>query len=90
MENGAAEKRFDAYPQRQSVTESININSLADHHIWSTIKTLPATLPEPKFRVSRANSLQHSDCNLRPRILEPGVTEGVSESDLDLTKGGGV
>ena len=34
---------FDAYPQRQFVTESININSLADHHIWSTIKTLPAT-----------------------------------------------
>jgi hypothetical protein len=22
-------------------------NSLADHPIWSTIKTLPATLPEP-------------------------------------------
>ena len=39
--------RFDAYPQRQFVTESTNINSLADHHIWSTIKTLPATLPEP-------------------------------------------
>jgi hypothetical protein len=29
------------------VTESIYINNLADHHIWSTIKTLPATLPEP-------------------------------------------
>ena len=40
---------FDAYTQRQFVTESININSLADHHIWSTIKTLPATLPEPSF-----------------------------------------
>ena len=39
---------FDAYPQRQFVTESININSLTDHHIWSTIKTLPATLPEPR------------------------------------------
>jgi len=25
--------RFDAYPQRQFVTESININSLAYHHI---------------------------------------------------------
>ena len=71
------------------MTESININSLTDHHIWSTIKTLPATLPEPKFRVSRANALQHSDWNLRPRILEPGVTEGVSESDLDLIRGGG-
>ena len=64
---------FDAYPQRQSVTESININSLTDHHIWSTIKTLPATLPEPKFRVSRANSLQHSNWNLRPRISNRGL-----------------
>jgi hypothetical protein len=47
LENGALGKKFDAYPQRQSVTESININSLTDHHTWSTIKTLPATLPEP-------------------------------------------
>jgi hypothetical protein len=43
--------RFDAYPQRQFVTESININSLADRHTWSTIKTLPATLPEPSFKI---------------------------------------
>ena len=49
LENGALGKKFDAYPQRQSVTESININSLAYHHTWSTIKTLPATLPEPSF-----------------------------------------
>ena len=41
---------FDAYTKRQFVTESTNINSLADHHIWSTIKTLPATLPEPSSR----------------------------------------
>jgi hypothetical protein len=47
-ENGALGKKFDAYPKRQFVTESININSLTDHHIWSTIKTLPATLPEPR------------------------------------------
>jgi len=33
------------------MTESININSLADHSIWSTIKTLPATLPEPSSKV---------------------------------------
>ena len=33
------------------MTESININSLAYHHIWSTIKNLPATLPEPSFKV---------------------------------------
>jgi hypothetical protein len=50
-ENGALEMRFDAYPQRQFVTESININSLAYRHIWSTIKTLPATLPEPSSKV---------------------------------------
>ena len=31
------------------MTESTNINSLADLHVWSTIKTLPATLPEPSF-----------------------------------------
>ena len=42
---------FDAYPQRQFMTESINNNRLADHHIWSTIKTLPATLPEPSSKV---------------------------------------
>jgi hypothetical protein len=44
--NGALGKKFDAYPQRQSVTESSYNNSLACHRIWSTIKTLPATLPE--------------------------------------------
>ncbi len=36
-----------AYPERQFVTESININCLADHSIWSTIKNLPPTLPAP-------------------------------------------
>ena len=44
---GALEKRFDAFSQHQQVTESSYNNSLADHYIWSTIKTLPATLPEP-------------------------------------------
>jgi hypothetical protein len=43
--------RFDAYLKRQFVTESININSLAGKAYWSTIKTLPATLPEPSFEV---------------------------------------
>ena len=73
IENWSGVRGFDAYPQRQSVTESININSLADHHIWSTIKTLPATLPEPaEVRVSRAKPLQQSDWNLRPRISTGG------------------
>ena len=56
------------------MTESININSLADHHIWSTIKTLPATLPEP------------SSMDRGPRT---GVTGTVSLSDLDFCKGVG-
>ena len=43
---GAGEEGFEAYTQRQFVTESNNINSLEDHHIWSTINTLRATLPE--------------------------------------------
>ena len=51
LENGALGKKFDAYPQRQSVTESSYNNSLAYHRIWSTIKTLPATLPEPSSEV---------------------------------------
>ena len=46
MEIGAGEAGFEAYTQRQFVTESTNINSLADHHIWSTIKILP----EPSFK----------------------------------------
>ena len=45
---GAGEEWFDALPKRQSITESSYINSLADHYMWSTIKTLPATLPEPR------------------------------------------
>jgi hypothetical protein len=46
--NWSGVRGFEALPKRQLVTESININSLADRHIWSTIKTLPATLPEPR------------------------------------------
>ena len=50
MKIGAGEAGFEAYTQRQLVTEFTNINSLADHYIRSTIKTLPATLPEPVSR----------------------------------------
>jgi len=38
---------FEAYPKSHSATVSNYINSLADYKGWSTIKTLPATLPEP-------------------------------------------
>ena len=73
--DGALDKKFDAFPTRQSVTESSYNNSLADHHLWSTIKTLPATLPEP--------------CSM-DRGPRTGVTEGVSLSDLEFVGGGGV
>ena len=65
---------FDAYPKRQFVTESININSLAYHLIWSTIKTLPATLPELSFKVQGSSA---------------GVTGAVCQSDLDVCWGWG-
>ena len=42
--------------------------------MWSTIKTLPATLPEP------------SSMDRGPRN---GVTEAVCSSDLDFVEGGG-
>ena len=70
-----AREEVRGYLKRQFVTESININSLADHHIWSTIKTLPATLPEP------------SSMDRGPRT---GVTGAVSQTDLDVRLGVGV
>ncbi len=54
------------------MTESININSLADHHLCLTIKTLPATLPEPSFKV---------------RISSAGFSRAVSASDLGACQG---
>ena len=66
---------FEALPKHQFMTESTNINSLADHYIWSTIKTLPATLPEP------------SSMDRGPRTR---VTGTVSLSDLYVCKGVGV
>ena len=57
------------------MTESININSLTDHHIWSTIKTLPATLPELRTK------------DRGPRT---GVTGAVSLSALGFIEGVGL
>ena len=74
MEIGAGEEGFEAYTQRQFATESTNINSLADHHIWSTIKTLPATLPEPSFKDG---------------VSSAGVTGAVCQSDLNIGHGVG-
>jgi hypothetical protein len=88
--NGALDKKFDAYPQRQFVTESSYNNSLADHHTWSTIKTLPATLPElrttdrgPRTGVTSALSyfktpysklLPRKHANTNPKISVSGTT----------------
>ena len=71
--NGAAEKRVGAFSRHDSVTESHYINNLADHYKWSTIKTLLATLPEPRTM------------DPRPRT---GIT-GVSLSGLDFIEGVG-
>ena len=86
MENGALGKKFDAYPQRQFVTESININSLTDHHIWSTIKTLPATLPEPR-PVVRGPSFEGQG----PRLTDhgPGLLWAFLNQIWTLLKGVG-
>jgi hypothetical protein len=90
MKYGALEMRFDAYPQRQFVTESININSLADRHIWSTIKTLPATLPEPRSVVrgpsfeAQGPSFTDNGPAVSDRGPRTGVTEAVCQPDLDV------
>ena len=47
MISGAPGMWFEAYPKSHFATVSNYINSLADYKGWSTIKTLPATLPEP-------------------------------------------
>ena len=87
---GALGKKLNAYLMRQFVTESIYINSLADHHIWSTIKTLPAILPEPKLRGPRCQRPYPSTTVLWPRAFDIGATEGIFQSDLDLIKGVGL
>ena len=79
--------RFDAYLKRQFVTESTYINSLADHHIWSTIQTLPATLPEPSVKVrgssfeAQGPSFTDDGPAVSDRGPRTGVTGAVSASD---------
>ena len=69
LKNGAGEGRFDASHKRHPVTETSYINRLANRPYRSTVKTLPATLPEP------------SSMDRGPRT---GVTGAVSLSDLDV------
>ena len=68
--NGALGKRFDASYKRHPVTESSYINRLANRPYRSTVKTLPATLPEPWTTV-RGPSSKHRG----PRTLsrDPGI-----------------
>ena len=69
------------------MTESNNINSLEDRRIWSTIKTLPATLPEPSSKVQGSSSKHicpqtSVDASIASGGL--GVTEAVSQTGLDI------
>ena len=84
---------FDAYTQRQFVTESSYNNRLVYHHISSTIKTLPATLPEPRTMV-RWPSSKHIgpwSTELEPRAKDLGpqirVTDPVSFFTMTYSKG---
>jgi hypothetical protein len=73
-DNGAPGLRFNAYPRRQPVTESSYINSLANRPYRSTVKTLPATLPEPwtTVRGPRSQHIGPWSTDLEPRIVGPG------------------
>ena len=64
--------RFDAYARRHPVTESSYINSLAIRPYRSTIKTLPATLPEPwtVVRGQRSKHIGPWSTGLEPRIVD--------------------
>ena len=71
LETGAGEGRFDASHKHQPLTESIYINSLAIRPYRSTVKTLPATLPEPwtMVREPRSKRLGPWSTDLEPRIV---------------------
>ena len=74
--SGAPERRFDAYPWRHPVTESSYINSLANRPYRSTVKTLPATLPEP-WAVIRGQRLSVKASRLAPRGRRTGGLLGL-------------
>ena len=86
--NGAGEGRFDASCKRHPVTESSYINSLANSPYRSTVKTLPATLPEP-WAVIRGQSSEVQASRLPPRGRRTGVTWAGCEISIELGRGGG-
>jgi len=63
-----ARSGFEAYTQHHFKTVSSNINMLACSAYWSTIKTLPATLPEPSSE----------DQGPRTTFLHPQTVDNVS------------
>ena len=71
MVNGARGRRFDASHKRHPVTESSYINSLANHLYRSTVKTLPATLPEPwtMARGPRSKHMGPWSTDLGPQVV---------------------
>jgi hypothetical protein len=48
---GAGDEGFEAYTQHHFKTFASNINILECSVYWSTIKTLPATLPEASSEI---------------------------------------
>ena len=79
LENGALGKRFDASYKRHPVTESSYISSLANRPYRSTIKTLPATLPEPWTMVRGPRSEQLGPWSTD---LEPWIVDSISRLKL--------
>ena len=90
-ETGAGEGRFDASYKRHPVTESSYINRLANRSYRSTVKTLPATLPEPwttDLEPWIVDSI--SRFKLRGSRLvdaEPGVTAADCRIRIELDRG---
>ena len=70
---------FDAYPWHHPVTESSYINSLANRPFRSTVKTLPATLPEPSTMVRGPRSKHLGPWSTD---FEPWIVDSVSRLKL--------
>ena len=87
LKNGAGEGRFDASHKHHPVTEFIYINRLANRSYRSTVKTLPATLPEP-WAVIRGQSSDVQASRLPPRGRRTGVTWDGCEIWIELGRGG--
>ena len=79
LKNGAGEGRFDASHKRHPVTETSYINSLANRPYRSTVKTLPATLPEPRSKVQGPRSKHIGPWSTD---LEPWIVDSISRLKL--------